>query len=174
MTTTRTAPRPERDEHQAPDDGADREEASREKYRELLEELRTIMPGAQVLLAFLLTVPFANGFDRVDDTGKALYTIALLAAAGSAMLFLAPAAHHRIASDASRERRIRYGVRVQLAGLGLLVVAVATGIFFVLRFLFDWRMALVGAAAIALLCGVVWLAIPAADERRHATAHRRD
>ncbi len=32
---------------------------------ELLQELRVALPGVQILFAFLLTVPFAQGFQRV-------------------------------------------------------------------------------------------------------------
>jgi hypothetical protein len=50
-------------------DEKDKEE-ERERYRELLEELRTIIPEAQVLFAFLLTVPFAARFSQIDSCGK--------------------------------------------------------------------------------------------------------
>ena len=45
---------------------------------ELLNELRVALPGAQVLFAFLLVVPFSSRFD-VDRTEKIAYMIALLA-----------------------------------------------------------------------------------------------
>ena len=32
---------------------------------ELLNELRVALPGVQILFAFLLTVPFAQGFERM-------------------------------------------------------------------------------------------------------------
>lgn len=38
---------------------------------QLLGELRVALPGVQVLLAFLLTVPFSSGFDRLDSDGQA-------------------------------------------------------------------------------------------------------
>ncbi len=37
---------------------------------EVLQELRIAMPGVQVLFAFLLTVPFASGFEDVDDVER--------------------------------------------------------------------------------------------------------
>ena len=71
------------DEHPTHADGRHRDEdVSRERYRELLEELRTIIPGAQVLLGFLLTVPFAGRFTEVDDLGEAVFLVALVAVAG--------------------------------------------------------------------------------------------
>lgn len=41
---------------------SDSQDEQCERYRELLEELRTIIPGAQVLFAFLLTLPLASRF----------------------------------------------------------------------------------------------------------------
>ena len=37
---------------------------------ELLNELRVALPGVQFLLAFLLTVPFAQGFERVTSSAE--------------------------------------------------------------------------------------------------------
>jgi hypothetical protein len=41
--------------------GEDRNERRARELAELLQELRVILPGVQVFLAFLLTVPFACG-----------------------------------------------------------------------------------------------------------------
>ena len=45
---------------------------------ELLQELRVALPGVQILFAFLLTVPFAQGFERVTDFQKNLFFATLL------------------------------------------------------------------------------------------------
>lgn len=42
----------------------------RSRYYGLLQELRVVLPGVQVFLAFLLTVPFTQRFDDVDDRGR--------------------------------------------------------------------------------------------------------
>ena len=147
------------------DDGDDEE---RERYRELLEELRTIMPGAQVLLGFLLTVPFASGFAEVDDLGKRVYLVALVAVAMATVLFLAPAAYHRVAENADRQRRVRYGVHMQLAGLVLVALGISAGLFVVVRFLTDWRLALAVSLGVAALCTAMWLVRPAADRQKDA------
>ncbi len=152
------------DEHASPDEDRDgHEEAARERYRELLEEVRTIMPGAQVLLGFLLTVPFASRFNEVDELGEAVYLIALVAVAAATVLFLAPAAHHRVAHDTDPQRRITYGIHMQLAGLMLVALGISAGLFVVVRFLFDWRLAIIVSLGIAALCTVTWLLRPAAD-----------
>lgn len=63
------------------DQDADEDWRLRERYRELLEELRTIIPGVQVLFAFLLTVPFSSRFTELDALGRRVFTGSLVAAA---------------------------------------------------------------------------------------------
>ena len=48
---------------------------------ELLQELRVVLPGVQVLFAFLLTVPFSARFGRLTDTQRGVYVAVLLATA---------------------------------------------------------------------------------------------
>ncbi len=142
------------------------DEEERERYRELLEELRTILPGAQVLLAFLLTVPFSAGFAEVDQTGKMVYLVALASVAAATVLFFAPAAHHRVADDVERSVRVRYGVRTQLFGLALVAVGVAAGLLLVVRFLYDWRAAVVISGSISALVILLWVVRPLIDQHR--------
>jgi hypothetical protein len=123
----------------------DRVEERREQYRELLEELRTIIPGAQVLFAFLLTAPFAARFAGVDRLGRIVFTASLLTVTAATILFLAPAAYHRTAGRLDRPARLRFGVTTTLAGLGLLALSIACAVFVVVRFVFD--NAAIGVAA---------------------------
>ncbi len=65
-------------------------EPETEKHRtdrqliELLTELRVALPGAQVLLGFLLTVPFATRFGRVTEAQRiTLFACLLLTVAGT-------------------------------------------------------------------------------------------
>ncbi|MGZ8722121.1 MAG: DUF6328 family protein [Aeromicrobium sp.] len=150
----------------------DPDDSSRERYRELLEELRTIMPGAQVLLGFLLTVPFAGRFAEVDGLGRAVYLVALVAVAMATVFFLAPTAYHRVAQDEDRQRRITYGVHMQLAGLVLVALGISAGLFVVVRFVIDWRLAIAVSVGIAALCTFAWLLRPAAERQEDAHGQR--
>ena len=64
------------------------QKATEDLDRELIEflnELRVALPGVQVLFAFLLAVPFATGWEKVDESQKYSFMVALLATAlGSA------------------------------------------------------------------------------------------
>ncbi len=145
----------------------DNQNEERERYRELLEELRTVIPGAQVLLAFLLTVPFSTRFSQVDNLGKIIFVISLMAVAAATILFLSPAAYHRLTDHQDRRGRLRYGVRTALVGLFLLALSISGVVFVVVRFLFDNSTLGAGvAAATAVLAIVMWYALPLLRNRR--------
>ncbi len=125
-----------------------------------MEEHRTIIPGAQVLFAFLLTVPFASRFADVDGLARIVFTVSLVAVSASTFLFLAPAAYHRLAEDVSRGERIRFGVRMTLAGLTLLAVSITCAIFVVVRFVLGTPAGLVLAGLMAGFALTLWYVYP--------------
>ena len=63
---------------------------------QLLQELRIVLPGVQVLFAFLLAVPFSARFGDVDDFERDVYFVALLLSAIAIVLLMAPSIQHRI------------------------------------------------------------------------------
>src|SRR5688572_7003166 len=63
---------------------------------ELLNELRVALPGVQVMFAFLLIVPYSQGFTKVSPTQKWVYFAAFLCTAIATAFFIAPTAYHRI------------------------------------------------------------------------------
>ena len=76
------------------DDVVDRAEL-RDRYYGLLQELRVVLPGVQVLLAFLLTAPFAAKFDDLDSWGRRAYQVALTSSMLSVTFLLSPTFLHR-------------------------------------------------------------------------------
>lgn len=63
---------------------------------QMLTEARTILPGAQALLGFQLTVFLAESFSRLPGGLKGLHIAALLLVALTVLLLMLPAAYHRI------------------------------------------------------------------------------
>ena len=66
------------------------------EHGELLEELRSLIPGAEVLFGFLLAIRFTAEFGDLTDTQRYVYYVTLLSTAAALVFFLAPAAYHRI------------------------------------------------------------------------------
>jgi hypothetical protein len=59
---------------------------------ELLNELRVALPGVQVLFAFLLAVPFSNGWRSTTSFQRDVFYATLLCTAVSSALLIAPSA----------------------------------------------------------------------------------
>ena len=71
---------------------------------ELLQELRVALPGVQVLFAFLLTVPFTQGWARSPTFQQDLYFVALLCSAAATAFLIAPSAIHRLDFERATSR----------------------------------------------------------------------
>ena len=65
---------------------------------DLMQELRVAFPGIQFLFAFLLVVPFQQGWADVDSTEKHVYYVTLVLTAIASVCFIAPTARHRLRS----------------------------------------------------------------------------
>ena len=50
---------------------------------ELLNELRVLLPGVQVLFAFLLTVPFTNQFSKITNEQKQVFFATFVCTVGT-------------------------------------------------------------------------------------------
>ena len=83
----------------------DPEERTARELIELLQELRIVIPGVQILFAFLLTVPFSQGFTKLTTVQQYVFFATLLCTAAATALLIAPSAHHRLL--------FRQGVREQ-------------------------------------------------------------
>ena len=57
-------------------------------FNEMLGGLRVALPGVQVLFAFLLTVPFSQGFASISQFQRVLYLGVLLATALASFLLI--------------------------------------------------------------------------------------
>ena len=136
-------------------------EEQRERYRELLEELRTVMPGTQVLFAFLLTAVFSQRFGELDTLGKRCFAGALLMAALAAVTLMGPAAFHRMSKPGKRPERLEVSIKLQVLGMGLLLASMTLVIFVVARLIFDDTAVGVLFAVVTGGAGLVlWYLIP--------------
>src|SRR3954463_11268900 len=91
------------------DDVADRPEL-RDRYYGLLQELRVVLPGVQVLLAFLLTAPFAQRFKSLGATDRAVFGAALVCSMLSVISFVSPIAFHRFGPRTARALRLELSI----------------------------------------------------------------
>jgi hypothetical protein len=119
------------------------------------------LPGVQVLFAFLLTLPFTQGWLRLGQTERVMYFVALILAAVASGFLIAPSAHHRLRfRRRDKEQLILWGNRMALCGLVSLALAIAASIAVVSDFIYGESIGLPLAAGTLLFLGVLWFGVP--------------
>ncbi|MDQ1512771.1 MAG: hypothetical protein QOC59_613 [Microbacteriaceae bacterium] len=128
---------------------------------ELLNELRVVFPGVQVLFAFLLTIPFSQRFSRVDGLERDVYFAALLAAVASSILLIAPSAYHRVLfRHHDKEYLIEQATRMALIGTAALAVSFSCAVFVIADVVFGGPAAGLVAALVAAQALTLWFVLP--------------
>ena len=126
----------------------------------LLHELRVAIPGVQVLFAFLLVVPFQQGYSRLSALDRDIYFVAVMAAMVATALLIAPSVFHRIRfRDTDKEWLIQMSNRLALGGTFFIAVSMVCTIFLITDVIFGGWQATVATAASAVLFAVLWYGI---------------
>lgn len=132
----------------------------RRRFEMLLQELRVVLPGVQILLAFLLTAPFDGRFAELDAAGRTLYAIALASTAASTVTLLGPTILHRLGERRARSSRLLWSMRLFVIGVGLLAVGLVAALSCVTRFVFGTGEMWIVLAPFVVGVIVVWIALP--------------
>ena len=141
--------------------GEDPQERTARELIELLNELRVILPGVQVLFAFLLMVPFTQRFPDLDDLETGVFFMTLLCTAVATALLIAPSAHHRILwRGGVREQRLVLGNILTITGLIFLLPAIVGVVFVISAFIFGLTAAVVVTGLLALFFVMLWFVFP--------------
>jgi Family of unknown function (DUF6328) len=140
-------------------------------FMELLGELRVALPGVQVLFAFLLVVPFNQGYGRMSAFDKRVYFATLLCTALAAILLIGPTVHHRLEFHrGDKAYLVTSANRLAIAGLAALAVAMSGAILLVSNLVFGTLAAIVATAAVLVTFGSIWYGLPL---RRRASLRAR-
>ncbi len=139
----------------------DRRERVNRELIELLNELRVALPGVQVLFAFLLAVPFSQGFAQTTSFQRDLFFAVLVATAVSTVLFIAPSAWHRLNfRQRDKERMLIVSNVLAIGGLLFLALAMVGVIVLVADYVFSATLTLIAGIVSALLFASFWAALP--------------
>jgi hypothetical protein len=141
------------------DDNRDRDELRR-RYYGLLQELRVLLPGVQVLVAFLLTAPFAQRFTDLDAVGRDVFGASLVAGVVAVVAFVTPTAFHRLGARTSRSRRLAWAVRMTRIGIAFMAISLECALFVICRLVFGTTTATIVVTAIGVLTVLAWIALP--------------
>jgi hypothetical protein len=149
-------------EHSEPDRPGE-SEAQRDdrNFIELLNELRVVGIGVQVLFGFLLGLPFTNRFSRLDTAQRGVYLTTVTLAALSTALLVAPVAYHRLLFRRhEKESVVRTTSMLAIAGLGTVGLAVSGAVVLVVTFVAPGAPAIVITGLVVCAFAGLWFALP--------------
>ncbi|MEV1332468.1 DUF6328 family protein [Micromonospora costi] len=130
-------------------------------FADLLQELRVAQTGVQILFAFLLTLPFSNGFTRTSGFQKDVYVVSLLAAAAATALIISPVAFHRALFRQGRKPElVRFAHRMATGGLAFMLVSMVSAVLLITDFVLDRPIAFLLSALTGLWFLTFWGVLP--------------
>jgi Family of unknown function (DUF6328) len=155
------------DETQPSGNETEKERVDRELI-EFLNEVRVVLPGVQVLFAFLLTLPFTGTFKTITGYERNAYVLAFFSTALAAVLMITPTSFHRLRfRKGDKEAILRVSNRLILAGIACLGVAIVSVVWLVSDLVFTDSIAKLIAVAAGVIVVLLWLVLPLQRRFRH-------
>ena len=140
------------------------------ELKELLDEIRTILPGVEILFGFLIILPFEFS-EELGGLERMLYLGAFLSVSAGLALLVAPPVDHRLRfRELDKERWLHRSNRLAIAASAFVAVGIALTVYLVVQTIVGGVLAGVIAAANAAWIGWFWFGWPlvqrARDRRR--------
>lgn len=130
-------------------------------FTELLQELRVLQTGTQILTGFLLALAFQPAFADLSPAQVALYLTLVVLAALSAIIALAPVAVHRLLFGRHvKPEIVRLAHVAVLTALGTVSLLLVGVVAFVFDVILGVDAAWIASGALALVIVSLWLGVP--------------
>jgi hypothetical protein len=162
--------------HAAPARESESERLDRE-VDELMQELRSVIPGAQVLFGLLLTVAFTPRFRELDPAQRYVYFGTFVCALIGLVLLLGPASFHRLRfRRCDKERLLRVANKEMIAALVFVAASIGGVAYLVTSIVLSTTVAAITSAVLVSVAALFWWVVPLAsrEPRRNPTAERID
>lgn len=140
-------------------------------WLEILQELRVLQTGIQILTGFLLTLPFQSRFTELDSFQIAVYLVLVVLSALITALLLGTVIMHRTFFRLRiKEALVRHAHRILRATMVLVAVVLigTTGLIF--DIVLNRTAGSITAISLALLIFALWVAVPQLLKRRSIKA----
>ena len=152
----------------------DRDEQLARNLGELLQELRVMQAGVQILFGFLLSIAFTERYASTNGYVRAIHLITVGFATIAVALLTAPAAWHRVLFRlGQRKKIIHVADRLMLIGLAALACAMTGTVLLLAEIVIGGWGAIVCGVLAAGLFALLWFALPA-RHRAHAPLNRAE
>ena len=153
-------------EHAARRDESEEERLDR-NLNELLQGLRVALPGVQVLFAFLLVVPFQQGWADVTDFEKRIYYVTLLLTAAACVCLIAPTARHRMRfRELDKEWIVKSSNRLAIVGMACMGAAICGVLVLIGSVVYGDTAAVIAPAVVGAAMFWLWFGAPLVRELR--------
>lgn len=136
-------------------------------WDELLQELRVIETGVQILTGFLLTVPFSQRFSDLDAFQRDLYLVVLTGSVATTVLVVAPVAFHRVLfRHRARRWLVEAANRAARAGLVMMALTISGVLFLVFDVVVGTTAGAVAFATALAFLVLLWGGTPLLSRHR--------
>ncbi|MEU6136976.1 DUF6328 family protein [Nocardioides sp. NPDC047086] len=138
-------------------------------WNELLQELRVLQTGVQILTGFLLTVPFSPRFPDLADHQQTIYLVVLVGSIITTTLIIAPVSFHRMLFR-RRQRRWLVTASHLCARAGLVGFAIVSALVVLLVFdvVLTFGAGVIAAVAVLVLFIALWAGLPLLNGRNNS------
>lgn len=145
----------DRGRDETPDERSDR------NWVELLQELRVMQTGVQILTGFLLTLPFQARFADLDEFQVGVYLTLVGLSVLTTGLFVTPVSIHRALFRKHRKPElVTLSDRVTRAGIVVLALVFTGTVLLVVDVVVGRTAALWASGSVLVLLTALWLVLP--------------
>lgn len=135
-------------------------------WSNLLQELRVVQTGVQLLTGFLLTLPFQQRFEELSDAQEVIYLVTVALSVTATMMLVAPVGVHRLLfRQHALPTLVATGQRLAIGGIAVLGVALVGVVLLIFSFVVDMAAGIIAAAVALLMFFGFWI-LPALSHRR--------
>jgi hypothetical protein len=157
---------------------AERDETPLERldrnWEDLLQELRVVQTGVQLLTGFLLTLPFQDRFADIEDFQRHAYLVTVGCAISATGFLIAPVSLHRLLFRRHlRRQMVGIAHYFALTGLALLACAVVGVVLLTFGLVAGDTAGAVAAVVAAVLLVLLWVLVPLRLRERAAPTPTR-
>jgi hypothetical protein len=145
----------------SPHPGETEDERIERNWDEILQELRVTQTGTQILLGFLLTIPFQQRFADLEGAQIGVYLALVGAAAAATILAITPVALHRALFRRGAKPELVYAANALMRlALAAIALALSGTVFLIFDVVVDLGAAIVAGAITLVATAVLWAVVP--------------
>jgi hypothetical protein len=137
-------------------------------WGDLLQELRVVQTGVQLLTGFLLTLPFQARFEQLSSSGRTVYLITVSLAVIATGFLIAPVSLHRLLfRKHARAETVEIAHRLAQTGIAFLALAMVGVVLLIFDVVVGRSAAVLAGLLTAVLLAVLWVLLPLRVRNRH-------